>query len=521
MDLKLSKKNILYDFNQNYISNPTDSAFLIQKKTKDNDITLFSKVSYANLFDDMILYSSGLEKYALRGKRIVILHPPNKEIISLIYSMFLIGAIPVFIDPNVGVDHLKICIKNSKAEAILSKSLLMPIVKYLTRSSSISIFLSPLGVKRKGNKEKATSTYNDEHFSSNNTAGIFYTSGTTGVPKGAVWSHKNIKGQINLLEEIIGSNKNISNLALFPLFLIYGPLFGHTTVWLKLNVTKPISIDSKRIIDFLKCNKIDYTFGSPIIWKKLLSYCESNNEVIPNVNCILSGGAPISEKIAQELNKKMVTGNFYVTYGATEALPITYSSKNNKKSNGTLLGKVFNGVNVKIEHTPKTNKNIPLCSFELGEIVVQGEQVTSGYIHNNIKSNDNHEGSHIHNTGDYGYFDNNNDLWYYGRKKHAIIDHNVTYYPVPIEKQINQIIKQVCTIYALDQKLYLILEKKSFSSFKLSKNELIDKVNLNIYKKEFYFDDLLCFPKKFPVDKRHYSKLDRTKIQNWALSQIK
>ncbi len=519
--IKLDKKNIFYEFYQNYLSNPETDVFRIQKDKKEYNAHFFEKITYSDLFNSILIYDISLKKQGLIGKRVIILHPPNKEIISLIFSMFHIGVIPVFIDPNVGIKHLKTCIKNSNAEVILTTVVLAPVIYFLTIGTSINKFIYPKGIKKLNTKPDTDSIHIKPL--NKNIAGIFYTSGSTGTPKGVIWTHQNIKGQLSLLKQLIGSGKESVNLALFPLFLIYGPLLGNITIWPKYNLSKPINISSSGIIKFLKLNKVDYTFGSPIIWKNLLSYCQSNQESIPNIRSILCGGAPLSHEVMMKIQQKMVSGNFYMTYGATEALPISYSSIVKKELDGTILGKPFIGVDVRIKPITKNIKNVPSCNFELGEITIKGQQVTSGYIHDaNKLINAQFETTSIHSTGDYGYLDNNNNLWYYGRKKHVIEDGGFRYFPIPIEKQIRVVLGEIlCTIYVANQKMYLILEKKTFLSMMISKKELIARINEHILKMDYTFSDLLCFPKKFPLDKRHYSKLDRTTIQKWAFNQIK
>ena len=58
---------------------------------------------------------------------------------------------------------------------------------------------------------------------------------------------------------------------LFPLFLIYGPLLGHSTVWLKFNLSKPINIAAKTVLNFLQSNKIDYTLNHQLWYAYSLS----------------------------------------------------------------------------------------------------------------------------------------------------------------------------------------------------------------------------------------------------------
>ncbi len=523
-DIKLHKNNIIYEFYQHLLLNPKAVAFYIQKNGKEFNLDLFDKVSFSDLFDMILVFAKNLVHRKLVGKRIVILHPPNKDVVALILAMFLVGAVPVFIDPNVGLKHLKICIKKSTADVLLTTPLLKPLIPVIYTETPRKTVISPEQLKKTGLEEDLSNSMTN--FDCQNIAGVFFTSGSTGTPKGVIWTHKNIKGQLDLLKQLVAPGKESTQLALFPLFLIYGPLLGHSTVWLKFNLSKPINIAAKTILNFLQSNKIDYTFGSPIVWKNLLSYCSKKSEYIPNMKVALCGGAPLDLGVINKIQDKITQGNFYITYGATEALPISYYKSSSvhcaTKVHGVLLGEKFKGVNVKIKASSKKVNVIPSCNFRFGEILVQGDHVTKGYIHEPVDTSEKSTScTSFHYTGDYGYLDDNNNLWYYGRGKHAIQSGNSIYYPVPIEALVKNIIGTVfCTIYVKEEKLFLILEKRQFSKMGVSEETLIKKINNRISHSKICFSEVLFFPKKFPVDRRHYSKLDRSKIQKWASKKI-
>ena len=522
LKLKLHKKNLVSRVYQNFLSDPRQPVYLIQKKKYEFRENAFDVVSYNNLFERISKYIQILKRKELIGKRIVILHPLNVDVLALLFAMFATGTIPVFIDPNVGFKHLKTCIANSKADFVLTNRKLKLLAWLLTyKESNLSLLtLSRLDKQLYG--LSGETTYESDH---DEIAGVFYTSGSTGVPKGVIWTHENILTQIKLLKEMTPLRNKGFLLALFPLFLIYAPIMGTPVVWPKVNLSKPVKIDPKQIIEIFQRFPVDLTFGSPVIWKRMVSYCMERKLNIPAVKAALCGGAPLAQITISGMNQYLKEGDFFITYGATEALPISYYKVNKTNANlslkGTLLGKSFKDTSVKIEEFSGI-EHIPKTKFTVGEILVKGAQVTPGYLHNFEDNKIGFPRSEWHHTGDCGYMDENKNLWYYGRMSHAITVVSKRYYPVPIEKLLQKYIKEgLCTVAAVTEKLYLILEKNGLKTLKMKSEELLTQVNRKLEEEEIMFSGILEYPDTFPVDKRHYSKLDRIKIQRWALTQKK
>ncbi len=520
--LKITKDNIVSCIYQNYLKDATKAAYLLQIKKNVFEPAQYKTVTYEALVTSLASFAQQLEDAQLIGKRVIILHPLTPELLSLIFAMFKSGVIPVFIDPNVGIDHSITCIKNSKADIVFTKTLLMPLVKVLVRRTKVCKVITFGLLKKQGRKRIQTNGHHPPDRKAT-IAGVFYTSGSTGVPKGAIWTHQNLKAQVNSIETIVGNGKNTTCFALFPLLLIYGPVMGYTTIWPKCDISKPKKITPKIIIETAKSFRINYSFGSPLTWKNLAKHCYAKQVKIQNIDAILCGGAPIGEHLIAKMQQLLLSGSFYITYGATEALPISYYKSTSDLSNyhnpGTLIGNSFQNTEIRIKPLQKKTSNIPCTTYKIGEILVKGKQVTPGYINTvNLTKLNTHE-NQWHPTGDYGYLDGDNTLWYYGRISHAIEFNGKRYYPVPIEKQIKQFINgNFCSIAVVKGNLCLILEKKYFRSLKMGRQEFLGNLN-EVADIDCTFSQLLLYPKPFPFDKRHYSKLDRIKIQHWATTQ--
>ncbi|XLS27629.1 AMP-binding protein [Flavobacteriaceae bacterium M23B6Z8] len=521
LKLKLHKNNLVSRVYENFLADPKQHVYLIQQRKYHFKENAFDIISYNNLFELISKYIQILQKKDLVGKRVVILHPLNVEMLALLFAMFATGTVPVFIDPNVGFKHLKACIASSKADFVLTNRKLKILAWLLTyKESTLSVItLSRLNKQLYG--VSGETIFESDHHE---IAGIFYTSGSTGVPKGVIWTHENMRSQIELLKEMTPKLTKGFLLALFPLFLIYAPIMGNPVIWPKTNLSKPIKIDPKQIIKILEFFPVELTFGSPIIWKRMVAYCQEMKLTMPTIKAALCGGAPLPQAVIDEMKMYMKEGDFLITYGATEALPISFYSANLANNNfqlkGTLLGKPFKQTSVKIIPETDIQHHIPKTAYNLGEIAVKGSQVTPGYIHNYENASKNSQDEGWHYTGDYGYLDEEKNLWYFGRKSHAITIDSKRYYPVPIEKKLQEILNiSICTIAAVSNKIYLIIEKKILKALAAKPLELLKKINKSFEQEDLVFSGILEYPDAFPVDKRHYSKLNRSKIQQWASTQ--
>ena len=160
-----------------------------------------------------------------------------------------------------------------------------------------------------------------------------------------------------------------------------------------MNPRKPAKANAKKIVDAIRNFKATSAFCSPVIGKKVASYCEDLNIELPFMKRMMLAGAPSTPKLISSLSKRLPNGKVIVPYGATEALPVSYSYHNQIKSlsnsiiegGGSNLGKAINGISILIMPVvfsiPNESESIllPPRKINTGEICVAGNIVTDGY----------------------------------------------------------------------------------------------------------------------------------------------
>lgn len=295
---------------------------------------------------------------------------------------------------------------------------------------------------------------------------ILYTSGTTGDPKGAMLSHKNIVSNVMAMSEffkIDGTKERF--LSILPLSHIYEQTFGfimpysygvhivymHTPSAIRdlmqhFKITKMLAVpeflklfmnkieaaaeEKGRLNILMRMRKISRAIG--VTWVSRLLFRSVLKSFGGKLNMITSGGAPLDpllERAWEDFGVSILQG-----YGLTETSPIISTNYPGVKRLGS-VGKLAACVEVKLTDD--------------GEILVKGPSVFKGYFNAPEKTAEAMTEDGYFKTGDIGYFDADGFLFLKGRKKYMILGsggQNV--YPDDIEMELNELpeVKDSCVV---------------------------------------------------------------------------
>lgn len=491
----------------------------------DYDIRNFAELELESSQTARYLLSKGIQ----RGSRVLLMVRPGLDLIRITFAMFKIGAVPVVIDPGMGLRSFCACVQRSKPDGLVG----IPIAQCLAhifRGSFQSVknrvwvggnFSRKLGDTVGAGPLDAVPCEEEE------LAAILFTSGSTGAPKGVLYQHGQFDAQIRQIRDAYGIQPGEVDLPMLPIFALFNPALGMTTVVPEINPSRPATVDPAKIIQAIEQNQVTNSFGSPILWTKILRHCQKTGNRLPSIRRILMAGAPVAPALMRDLRSFIPNGTIHTPYGATEALPVssidhptvlgeTWSKT--KQGAGTCVGRAMPEITIKIiaisdEVIANGSKLVFLPAGEIGEIIVHGPVVTNGYdglgeATAAAKITDD-EGRFWHRMGDVGYLDDHDRLWFCGRKVERVQTREGTLYTDPCEAVFNDhpdVFRSALIGLgsAPDQTPAIVVEPESGKT--VDKSELR---KLALSQKHTAMIDTFFSEKKFPVDVRHNAKIHR------------
>ncbi|MGK0299038.1 MAG: acyl-coenzyme A synthetase/AMP-(fatty) acid ligase, partial [Gammaproteobacteria bacterium] len=312
-------------------SQPESMAVIIQQ-----NINTYKEYNYRKLEESSNKIAAGLLHHGIKkGTRVAVMVQPGFEFFGIIFALFKIGAVLVAIDPGLGLKGLKQCLFEAEPEVFIGnlkahiarllfkwgkQSIYVKIsVSNLTKLFSSAILLQ--SIIDSTNKAFDSSTLNTEK---SDMAAILFTSGSTGIPKGVVYSHSNFLAQVEALKSQYDIKSGEVDLATFPLFALYAPALGMTSIIPDMNFTQPGRASPFKLISAIKKYNATTMFGSPALINQTGKWAVKNNIKLPTLKRVLSAGAPVSPQVLEIFTKILMEGiEIFTPYGATECLPVS------------------------------------------------------------------------------------------------------------------------------------------------------------------------------------------------------
>lgn len=383
-----------------------------------------------------------------RGQRTLLMVKPGLDLIQICFALFKIGAIPVVIDPGMGLRSFLSCVRRTEPASLVGIPLATILSRFFRgdfRSLRRRITVGARGAPKDPGSFAVVPSAADE------LAAILFTSGSTGAPKGVCYEHGMFDAQVRLIRETYGIEPGEVDLPMLPIFALFNPALGMTTIVPEMNPSRPATVDPARIVQAIEMNRVTNSFGSPVLWTRIADFLERENRTLPTLRRILMAGAPAAPTLLRRLLSRLPHGEIHTPYGATECLPVSTLSaeeilgetaNRSESGAGTCVGKPLNAVSARII-APVDG---PIASLEetsalpagaIGEILVTGPSVTKAYDRLSeatatAKLRD-RDGRVWHRMGDMGYFDESGRLWFCGRKVERVLTARGPLYTDPIE----------------------------------------------------------------------------------------
>ncbi|MEQ1824946.1 MAG: fatty acid CoA ligase family protein [Pirellula sp.] len=496
--------------------------------------------------------AAGLQEMGVGpGKRIGLLVRFGEDFITLVFAVLKSGATLVLIDPGMGRRNLIQCLAESQPDGFIAIPVAHAILKCFGSKFPNAKLNVTVGKKWIGMPSPTLSQLENCSPSSlrlnlatpSDPAAIIFTTGSTGPPKGVLYTHRTFNSQIDQIADQYRIAPGGKDLSCFPLFGLFNAVMGTTTILPDMNPIRPADVEPGRLLDAVDQWQINQSFGSPALWTRVGGYCQENGRRVPSLRLVLSAGAPVPSRVLEQMRSAMhPEGCMYTPYGATEALPIASiesrtvlgeTSLRTRQGYGTCVGNRFSGIQwcvIGISDTPIQNicDTKPLAHGMIGELMVSGKVVTREYV-TRLDQNALHkvfDGERVwHRMGDVGYLDEQDRFWFCGRKSHRVITPDEVLHTETVEAIANthpSVYRSALIGLGKrrSQTAMLIVEPwpVDVNHPKVTNQHIIDGVSklLRENPRSKSVERIAVYPKKLPTDIRHNSKIFREQLTVWA-----
>ena len=424
-------------------------------RTHGGDIR-YRQFSYAELATMVDAAARLLKKKGVaKGTRVLVMVRPGASLIALVYALFWLGAVPVVIDPGMGVKPFLKCVRRTGPD-VLAGVPLACLLSLCFRKAFAKLKARLWITRRFAQKPSAEPPVPMQECAPQDLAAILFTSGSTGAPKGVCYTHEIFAEQVKLLREVFGFLPGERDFPMLPVFSLFNPSLGSLTIVPEMNPSRPAKADPEKLVRALIQNRATMSFGSPVLWAKVCAYCLDRHMVLPDLQRVLSAGAPVPPRILRQLAKVAPNARVQTPYGATEALPVAviegseilaHTWARTEAGEGTCVGTLVGDAQVRI--LPIIDGPIAqmadvaaLPQGQKGEIAVRGAVVTQRYdaleeATRRAKIPDS-TGGFWHRMGDVGYIDEEGCLWFCGRVAERVTTPQETFFTDNCEAVFNR-----------------------------------------------------------------------------------
>ena len=511
-----------------------DADAILEMSAKDSG-TVARRVSFDELDSRVHAMVRGLAAAGINnGDRLATLVTPGIDLTVLVYACLRAGIIVVAPDAALGLGGLRRALRSSRPDYVvgdrrgllLVKALRLPATRWSVNDLMQGDQHAPLPPEP----------------SLTDTAAIVFTSGSTGPSKGVVYTHAQLEAQRDAVRDAFELTRDDKLVVAFAPFSVLAPALGIPSVVPTMNVTKPSKLVAQTLADAARAIDATIVFASPAVVATIAATAPDLDTVgrsaLQQIRSVATAGAPVSPQLLVAAQPVFPAAHIFTPYGMTEVMPVTMASAReigareigageigadatNPGSTGVCVGQPLPGVDVVIcpVSAPTGTMPAPVDADQLGEVWVRAAHASTGYDHLWFQQHHAFVGG-WHRTGDVGHLDTHGRLWIEGRVDHLIHSSSGTVAPVQTELQAE-------TVPGVDhaaavgigpigtQQLAVVITGASMKSG--SSAVVADPTITGAIRAAVTADvaAVLVAP-RMPVDRRHNSKIDRTKVQQWA-----
>lgn len=531
----------------------------------------YQRYTFGQLAQDSTQIAMGLKELGVKpGLRLALLVRPGFDFVSLVFALLKSGAVSILIDPGMGRRRLLRCLDEVEPQGFVAIPVVQAIRALLRRrygNARLNVTVGRRGfwgghtlaeVRAAGQAAIERGERFTYAAGGDDPASIIFTTGSTGPPKGVLYRHRQFDKQVEEIRDAYGIAPGEMDIACFPLFALFNSAMGVTTVFPRMDFSRPAQASPAHIVQLANDLGATQSFASPAVWKNVAAWCEAapSNQRLTTLRRVLSAGAPVSAAILGSLRNFLPEGaTLHTPYGATEALPVatieaaevlTETAAQTQQGRGVCVGRRFPGIRwkvIRIVDGPiaTLDEAEELPPREIGELIVQGDVVTQAYVNRDdanrrgkiAPGRNDANGALWHRMGDLGYLDGPADdptarFWFCGRLAHRVTTPQGPMFTIPCEAIFNRHPAVARTALVGigppgQQRPVLVVEPKPgmYPHTAAAWDEMVAQLRtLGAEHANTASIDTFLPHRQFPVDIRHNAKIFREKLAVWAAKKL-
>lgn len=360
--------------------------------------------NYATIRARALKVAKRLDKDGIRlGDRIATLAWNTWRHLEAWYGILGIGAIYHTVNPRLFPDQIAWIVNHAEDRAILADLTFLPLLEKLaTQLASIERYVVLTDTAHMPTTSLRNAIPYEEwigevdgdfawrSFDENTAAGMCYTSGTTGNPKGVIYSHRS-----NVLHSMMATAPDAMGISCRDVVMPLVPMF-HANCW-GLAITSPMQgatlvmpgakLDGASIYELLDTQRVSFSAAVPTVWLMLLQYLEANYAKLPYLKKVIIGGSACPREMLRTFQESHGVQVCHA-WGMTEMSPLG-SLGSMKPEYADLTGDERIDIQVKQGHAPfgvemkivdDTDKELPRDGKTFGKLKVRGAAIARAYF---------------------------------------------------------------------------------------------------------------------------------------------
>ena len=316
----------------------------------DQEIVYRDKLryTYRDLYDRIQRLAGGLEKLGVRqGDTVAVFDYDSNRFLECFFAVPMMGSVMQMVNWRLSADQILYTLNHSEAKAILIHSDFLPILtgirEQLTRIEIVVVITenglapetdAPHDAFYEAMLAGAPARYDFPDLDENTKATTFYTTGTTGLPKGVHFTHRQLVLHTLCLAIATGCYDGRGDFRAADVYMPITPMF-HVHAWglpyvatvLGTKQVYPGKYEPDMLLKLIDTEKVTFSHCVPTIMQILLNSPEAKSKDLSRWK-VMIGGAALSSGLAKEARGMGIT--VYSAYGMSETCPVMGMAKPRK-----------------------------------------------------------------------------------------------------------------------------------------------------------------------------------------------